>query len=80
MDGRITMKKPISRRSDEELRAYPLTNIVDGWFFKINEISQGYYRVEGIDRWGRIVSRDGIDPDELLDACKKDIIEMSSDD
>lgn len=67
------MKKPIHRRNDEELRRYPITNVLEGWFFRVDEISQGYYRVEGIDRWGHSVSRDGIDPDQLLNALKADI-------
>jgi hypothetical protein len=73
------MKKAIQRRSDDELYNYPITNIIEGWFFQIHEISQSYYRVEGVDRWGHSVSRDGIDPEALLNALKNDIIEMSSD-
>ena len=73
------MKKYIQRLSNEELKKYPLDNLIKGWFFKVDEISQGYYRVEGIDQWGRSVSRDGIDPDKLIDECKKDILEMLSD-
>lgn len=70
------MKKPVQRRSNNELRDYPITNIVEGWFFRVDEISQGYYRVEGIDRCGHSVSRDGIDPDQLLNALKDDIRNM----
>jgi len=47
----------------------PLQDLVEGWEFHINEISQGYYRVEGISKTGRIVSRDGIDPNELVKEC-----------
>jgi hypothetical protein len=73
------MKIPIHKYTEEELLAYPIKDVVDGWFFRINEISQGYYRVTGIDRWGRSVARDGIDPDALLNLCKKDIQEMFPD-
>ena len=73
------MKKFVPRRTKEELRNYPITNIIDGWFFRIDEISQGYYRVEGVDQWGHSISRDGIDPDQLLNACKVDILEMFPD-
>jgi hypothetical protein len=45
--------------------------------FKVQEISAVIYRVEGIDGWRRSVSRIGIDPDELLNACKKDVLEIS---
>ena len=70
------MKKPIQRRSDDELINYPITNIGKGWFFRVDEISQGYYRVEGVDRYGRVVSKDGIDPELLLEECKKYIEEI----
>lgn len=67
------MRKLVQKLNDDELRNYPLKGIVDDWFFRVDEISQGYFRVEGIDRFGRIVSRDGIDPDELIMGCKEDI-------
>jgi len=70
------MKKLVPRFTTEDLRNYPITNIVNGWFFRIDEISQGYYRVEGVDQWGHSISRDGIDPNQLLSACRADILEM----
>jgi len=73
------MKKPVSRHTIEELRNFPITNIVNGWYFRIDEISQGYYRVEGVDQWGHSISRDGVDPDHLLSLCKNDILEMFQD-
>jgi hypothetical protein len=74
------MKKHIQRRNNKELLSYPIKDIVDGWLFRIEEISQGYYRVEGIDAWGHIVSREGIDPDQLLNELKADIREKFMDD
>jgi hypothetical protein len=74
----MKMKKRLSRLTAAELKAYPIKGIIEGWYFRIEEISQGYFRVTGIDQWGRSVSRDGIDPDELLLACKEDIVEVSS--
>lgn len=47
-----------------------------GWSFHINEISNGYYRVEGWDRVGHVISRDGLNPDELIEKCKDDIREI----
>ncbi len=72
------MKKLVGRQTDDDFTAYPIKNIVEGWFFRIDEISNGYFRVEGVDRWGHSVSRDGIDPDELFKACQNDIKEMFS--
>jgi hypothetical protein len=63
----MKMKKLVQSKTVEELSfQYPLTNIVEGWFFQVTEISQGVYLVEGVDRWGRSVSRQGIDPEELF--------------
>jgi hypothetical protein len=62
--------------TDDELAMYPIRDVIGGWFFKIEEISNGYYHVIGVDRRGRSVARDGINPDELLNLCKKDVEEM----
>lgn len=70
------MKRLVRRLSEDELRKYPISDIVEGWFFQIVEITPGVYRVEGIDHWGRKVSRVGMSPEELLEKCKKDIQEM----
>ena len=51
---------------------FPITGVVDGWFFRQSEVSAGAYVVEGTDLWGRMVSRAGGDPDELLTLCAAD--------
>lgn len=67
------MKKPIQRLDKNLLAsAYPIKELVEGWFFKVHEISYGVYEVEGIDCWGRKVSRKGIDADEVLKLCARD--------
>lgn len=71
------MGKRVRKLTDEELIGYPIRDLVDGWFLRVDEVSQGFYKVEGIDRWGRQVSRMGIDPDQLLSLCKSDIEEMA---
>ena len=43
------------------------------WFFHIQELSQGYYRVIGVSINGASVSREGINPKILIDQCKVDI-------
>ncbi len=70
------MKKEVEKRSEDDLAPYPLRGVVEGWFFRVTEVSNGWYRVEGTDRWGRQVSRMGSDPEELLEACKRDVEEM----
>ena len=56
----------------EVQNAFPITGVVDGWFFRQTEVSAGAYVVEGTDLWGRMVSRFGGDPDELLILCAED--------
>lgn len=70
------MKKLIQKQNKEEFINFPITNIRKGWFFRVDEISQGYYRVEGVDRFGRVVSKEGIDPELLLEECKNYIQEV----
>ncbi len=67
------MKKQIQQLSDDFLSSdYPIKDLVEGWFFKVQEVSNGVYEVEGIDYWGRKVSRKGINVDEVLKLCAKD--------
>jgi hypothetical protein len=61
--------------SDKEL-VRNLNNLVEGWSFDIDERTAGYYRVEGTSLFGNKVSRDGIDPVELLVAVIDDIQEI----
>ena len=59
---------------EDELNAYPIRNLTDGWFFRSVERIPNLYRVEGIDRFGRSVSRTGaeMDSDSLLKLCAQD--------
>lgn len=64
------IKPSIKRASDEEMRrSYPISSRVPGWYFRTTEKSTGSYLVEGSDVWGRTVSRQGADPDQLLAEC-----------
>ena len=56
MSGEIKAKKQTS-------------NLPSGWSFKVEEISNGAYQVEGKDQFGRIVSHTGGDPEALLEKC-----------
>jgi hypothetical protein len=64
--------------SDKEL-VRNLNNLVEGWSFDIAERTAGYYRVEGTSLFGNKVSRDGLDPVELLEAVIVDIQEIFPD-
>ena len=59
---------PLSHR--EIVRKYPITGMVDGWYFRQQEVSAGCYVVEGSDIYGHIISRQtGGDPDAVLAEC-----------
>jgi hypothetical protein len=61
--------------SDKEL-VRNLHNLEEGWSFDIDELTAGYYPVEGTSLFGNKVSRDGIDPVELLVVVIDDIQEI----
>jgi hypothetical protein len=65
------MKKPIHKISQEILeKDFPIKGKVTGWYLRQDEISKGAWEVEGMDHWGRRVSRTGDDPDQLLIECE----------
>lgn len=67
------MKRPVRQiPEDELLAAFPIRGRAPGWFFRARETSNMAWVVEGSDRWGRRVSRDGGDPDRLLAECEED--------
>jgi hypothetical protein len=72
------MKQTVQQLSEEVLKAYPIKDLVEGWLFKVREVSYGVYEVEGIDHWGRKVSRKGIDSEEVLKLCVKDVQEIKA--
>ena len=47
-----------------------------GWQFTVDEVSAGVYQVFGIDEAGRSVRVSGQDPDELLERCHAQAVEM----
>jgi len=76
---RASVKREVARRPEEELKLeFPMAGIVEGWFFRVDEVSAGAYLAEGIDVWGRRVSCSGTDPDELLERCVKDAREIQA--
>ncbi len=65
------MKKSVHKITKEILeKDFPITGKVPGWYFRQEEVSNGAYEVEGMDQWGRRVSRTGDDPDQLLIECE----------
>jgi hypothetical protein len=70
--GTVTARTICRKDPADVQRAFPIAGVVDGWFFRQTEVSQGAYLVEGTDLWGRKVSRLGSDLDELLSLCAAD--------
>ena len=46
--------------------SHPLSTLVEGWHFRVNEFSPGGYEAEGLDGFGHRVYRQGSDPEKLL--------------
>jgi hypothetical protein len=44
---------------------FPLQGLLPGWFFRVREVSPGAYVAEGTDLWGRLVSHQGTEPEQL---------------
>jgi hypothetical protein len=73
------MKARIRPQKEEQIKAkYPISGLLPGWFFKREEFSPGGWIVIGTDLFGRIVSREGSDPEALLGACVKDAAAIES--
>lgn len=51
-----------------------LCNLIEGWTFRFDEISPNYYRIEGSDKFGHLVSRTCSEPElvSTLEACIND--------
>ena len=47
------------------------------WSFDIDEVSAGVYRVIAIDKNGRQISKTGIDPEALIEECRREAGSMS---
>jgi hypothetical protein len=63
-------KKLVTPASHREMvRKYPITGLVEGWYFRQEEVSAGCYVVEGSDVYGRTISRQTGDPEAALAEC-----------
>jgi hypothetical protein len=49
-----------------------------GWVFRVEEVSAGVFQVSSRGPGGRSVSRNGIDPDVLLEKCQEDARAMDA--
>lgn len=66
------MRKEVRRKSEADIvKAFPIQGLVPGWYFRKREISNGAWEAAGTDLWGRMVTKQGDDPEALLEECVK---------
>ena len=73
------MNKTIYSLTEEKyVKDYPISGLLDGWFFRYQEIAPGVFLLEGIDEGGHVVSRICAerDIDAALKACARDAREI----
>lgn len=57
---------------EKGLRGNTLDDLVEGWNFKIDEVSSNVYKVDGVDKHGHRVSTHDIDPKKAIANCVND--------
>ena len=63
-------KAVIPAAHEEMLRHYPITGLVEGWYFRKEEASAGCYVVEASDVHGRKISRQAVGaPEAAMTEC-----------
>ncbi len=63
-------KKSVTPANHREMICrYPIADLVEGWYFRQQEVSAGCYVVEGGDVYGRTISRQTGDPEAALAEC-----------
>jgi hypothetical protein len=63
----MTAQRVQKKSAAEVSLKFPIVGLVEGWLFRQREVSPGAFLVEGTDLWGRTVTRQGGDPDALLE-------------
>jgi len=69
------MKKEVAPSNEETLNSlYQFNDLAEGWHFRYVDISNGVYRVQDVDKWGRSVSRTCTETElqATLEACAND--------
>jgi hypothetical protein len=47
---RCNKEKCVQKLTEEELIWYSIRDFIDGWFLRVDEVSHGFNKVEGLDR------------------------------
>jgi hypothetical protein len=73
------MKKSIRPYTEEQiLKRFPIKDRLEDWYFRIDEVSNNVYEIQGSDLYGRLVSKKGTNPEVLLDECIEDAKKIKS--
>lgn len=48
-----------------------------GWIFEAEEVSNGWYKVDGVNELGQCVSADGEDLGALFEKCRVDALSVA---
>ena len=66
-----SMKRIVEKLSEAEVtNTFPIRRSIQGWYFRLDETSNGTWLAEGTDLWGRRVSCQGTDEEALLQGCE----------
>ena len=66
------------RIEKEILRTHPIPSKIEGWFIKVEEISNNAFVVEAVDRCGKTISKQGSDPEILQIEIENELCNFSS--
>lgn len=74
------MKKNSAQFNAKLFNGYPIKNLVEGWEFSVDEVSNGVYQIKGIDLWGHSVARTctGLELEATLMLCATDAQEIKA--
>lgn len=68
------MTQSDSPESPDQLKAtHPITDRIEGWYFRVTERSPGCHYAEAINAKGRKVSANGPDAESALSLCARDV-------
>ena len=66
------------RHPDRDIKqSFPIRSRVTGWFFRVDELSTGYWQVKGRDRFGHTISCVGESPDDVLETAETEARQQS---
>jgi hypothetical protein len=67
---------PVTRKRKAAKKMTEAVPELYGWRFDSEEVSVGVYRVRGISEDGRSVEETGIDPEAVLERCRRAAMEI----